>query len=84
MENPMLPIQAKPVDRLQPIQPYMVEYIVGTNPDGTPMKLFVTPEADPFPDAHSYFRLPAAQRVALCPALSSYAICRCFQSGGRF
>jgi len=80
----MLPIQAKPVNRLQPIEPYTLEYIVGAEPDGTPIKLFVTPEADPLPDAHSCFQLPAAQRVSLCPALSSYGIGRCLQSGGWF
>lgn len=77
-----LPDQSKPVNRSRPIQPFTVAYQVGVDQNGKPIMTYVE-QAAPFPDTQDPFSGRADQRLGICPALSSYAVARCFRSGGR-
>jgi len=77
-----LPDQSRPVNRWRVIQPFTVAYQLGTKPDGSPIMTYVE-QAAPFPDTQSAFSDRVDQRVGICPVLSSYAVARCFRSGGR-
>jgi hypothetical protein len=66
--QPRLPIQAVPVDRSIPPQPYMVDF--------GPFRAI--PEADPRPDSQPYFSSRVDPRIAICSVLSRYAVGRCF------
>ena len=76
----LVPKQAPPVNRLRPMDPYLVVAFPASDPRGP---LWVIPTAaDPQPDRYSYFRLPGNERSAICPVLSSHAVARCYRSGG--
>jgi hypothetical protein len=70
-----LPIQAVPVSRWETL-PAMVVPVPGVTS-------FI-PQVSPIRHSHAYFSSEVNQRLGICPVLSTYAVARCFQTGGLY
>jgi hypothetical protein len=77
-----LPDQSRPVNRFRALLNFAVAYQVGVDDKGKPIMTYVE-QAAPFPDTQDKFSDRVDQRLGVCPVLSSYAVARCFRSGGR-
>jgi hypothetical protein len=78
--RPGLPTQAAPVNRAELLDTYMVAYFVGANAAGKDEFLDVA--AGPEANDRAYFSSQTSPSLGVCHVLASYAVARCYRTGG--